>query len=33
MPSFSRVLLTTDAKAGFDELAGVRAEVIRPARR
>jgi|SRR6185369_5834670 len=26
----SRVLLTTDAKAGFDELAGVRSEVVKP---
>ena len=25
----SRILLTTDASAGFDELAGVRAEVLK----
>jgi predicted nucleic acid-binding protein len=26
--SSSRILVTTDARAGFDELAGVRAEVL-----
>ena len=28
VPVGSRILVTTDARAGFDQLAGVRAEVL-----